>query len=400
MSFPLLGLCLSLTYSRANRSSRIILLFFRGLFLLGAWCGIYQSVLETVAGEVGKIIKLWSELLSKTLRNWRHLFEDTFKFPFYLQDHPVFIPIKCHKRRMTRCAILILKRPEACLKLHSNASRDITSQNCCARNWNINSLVHLKPVSSMGSPSTLLKPLSRLLNESSCEFNHNNYDGEPRISSVSIHIRREGRTKSVLHFVSCLLQRKRGDLQMDSKGKAIKKMWVKTRNYIQHRTKKTWSNDFLMILSTAQRSNFGGVFYYVQRKFLIIRSRHDALKYIFFLCLSLLSVFGLRGSLHYSMHPEKKYNVFVMKKKASSENGKKYKNLSAMKALVQAKTSEIYYNYEAMSSPLFSVWVLMSVQRFVFYGFWSLFWFLLFLIHPWGLCGDLDSMDCLETFGI
>lgn len=44
-----------------------------------------------------------------------------------------------------------------------------------------------------------------------------------------------------------------------------------------------------------------------------------------------------------------------MKKKASSENGKKYKNLSAMKSLVQAKTSEIYYNYEAMSSPLFSV---------------------------------------------
>lgn len=45
---------------------------------------------------------------------------------------------------------------------------------------------------------------------------------------------------------------------------------------------KNWLNDFLMILSTDEHQR--RVFYYVQRKFLIIRSRHDALKMHFFCC--------------------------------------------------------------------------------------------------------------------
>jgi hypothetical protein len=71
-------------------------------------------------------------------------------------------------------------------------------------------------------------------------------------------------------------------------------------------------NDFLMILSTAKHQKHGpekerkkNSFYYVHRKFLIIRSRHDALKYNFLLLVALFNA-AEKKNLSINMKMEKK----------------------------------------------------------------------------------------------
>lgn len=188
-----------------------------------------------------------------------------------------------------------------------------------SRNWNI---------SFDGTGSRLvalfwfLKPL-RLLNELPCEFNHDNYDEKKRISFGAVwKIRNEWRAGKKKDSSSCQAFSRVARLRADARTIKMKR----DERKLEIISTKNWSNDFLMILSTAQHQPASlllcpaQIFNYSVTTWCI--------KIQFFSACS----WAFRGSLHYSMFPKKKCNETRNKINSSAwslaaERGKKSWNL-------------------------------------------------------------------------